>query len=90
MPPRYFKPETIIATCCEHCHTQHKETLERLYSDARLLCPACGHEHTAERSRFRQNVDEIETQVDNLFGWIDRLLAQVRRWRNERQRDRPS
>lgn len=90
MPPRYFKPETIIATRCEHCHAQHKETLGRLYSDARLICPACGEEHTVERSRFRQTVDETEAQVDNLFGWIDRLIARLRRWQDDWQRDRPS
>jgi transcription elongation factor Elf1 len=90
MPPHYFKPETLIATRCEHCGTRHKETLARLYSDARLICSVCGQEHTAERSQFRQTVDETEALVDSVSAWTDRLAIRLRRWRDDRQDNRPS
>jgi len=82
MPLRYFKPDITIATRCEHCGAQRKETLTRLYSDASLVCAICGREHSAERSRFRQTVDETESMVASLPPWIDKLPARLRNWWN--------
>lgn len=80
MPPHYFKPDTLINTLCEHCGAAHQYTLERLYSDLRLICPCCGQEHTVERKHFRQNVDEAEALVDSLTAWTDKLAIRLRRW----------
>lgn len=81
MPVRYFKPDTPISTRCEHCGTQRLETLARLYSDARLICPACDQEHTAERARFRQTVEETEAAIANLPDWMEKALLLLDRWR---------
>jgi hydrogenase maturation factor HypF (carbamoyltransferase family) len=80
MSPRYFKPETRIETLCEHCGNQYKETLGRLYSDIRLICPTCGHEHTTERENFRQTVDETEALIDGMSAWTYRVSNRVRNW----------
>lgn len=80
MSPRYFKSGIMIDTCCEHCGAQHKETLARLYSNTRLICSSCGREHTADRSRFRQQVDETEAQVDSMSGWTGTLAVRVLKW----------
>lgn len=82
MPLRYFKADILIATRCEHCGTQRRETLARLYSDVRLTCPACGHEHTAERSGLRQTVEETEAMVASLPLWPQKALARLHRWCN--------
>lgn len=76
MPLRYFKPDVMVSTCCEHCGTQRKETLARLYEDTPLICAACGLEHTAERSAFRQTVEETEAVVARLPRWT----ATVANW----------
>ncbi|TCS36941.1 hypothetical protein EDC30_105163 [Paucimonas lemoignei] len=80
MSPRYFKAGILIDTCCEHCGARHKETFARLYSDAKLICASCGQEHTKDRSRFRQNVDETESLVDDMSGWADTVAVKVRNW----------
>ncbi|RJG03681.1 hypothetical protein [Noviherbaspirillum sedimenti] len=89
MPLHYFKPDILIATRCEHCGAQRKETLARLYSDARLACAACGKEHTAERMQFRQTVDNTEAMVASLPSWIIQLPAWLRRWRDRRHGANP-
>lgn len=80
MPPRYFKPEIMVDTLCEHCGARHRETFMRLYSDTKLICTTCGQEHTAERSHFRRTVDETESMVDTMAAWSDRLTSRVRTW----------
>lgn len=80
MQLRYFKPDTLIATRCESCGTQRLETLARLYSDARLLCAACGQEHTAERSGFRQTIKDTEAAVANLPNWAEKAASLLHRW----------
>lgn len=81
---RYFKPDTRIATRCESCGTQRLETLARLYSDARLLCAACGQEHTAERSGFRQSIEDTEAAVANLPRWAEKAASLLHRWYTDR------
>jgi hydrogenase maturation factor HypF (carbamoyltransferase family) len=82
MPLRYFKPELLIATSCEHCGTQHRETLARLYSDAPLLCRACGHEHTSQRHDFRQTVEQTEALVAKLPLWMEKAISRLHNWCN--------
>lgn len=81
MPLRYFKFDTPVSTCCEHCGTQRLETLARLYSEARLICPACGQEHTKERAGLRQTVEETEEAIANLPAWMERMVLLLDRWR---------
>lgn len=66
MPIKYFKPDVLIDTRCDHCGVQHKTTLARLYSDDVLICSACGKEHTADRAEFRRTVEETERFIDKL------------------------
>lgn len=77
---RYFKPDTLIATRCESCGTQRLETLARLCSEARLLCAACGQEHTAERSGFRQTIEDTEAAVAKLPPWTEKVVSLLHRW----------
>ncbi len=71
----YFKPDTLIDTCCEQCGNRHKETLARLYSEDTLVCAGCGSEHTSDRRQFRQAVDETEALVNKLPAWTGTLLS---------------
>ncbi|MBI1889431.1 MAG: hypothetical protein HYS18_02165 [Burkholderiales bacterium] len=73
MAIKYFKPDVMIDTRCEHCGAEHKETLERLYSTEVLICVSCGEEHTADRSEFRRTVDETEALLDKLpdIPWLE-------------------
>jgi hypothetical protein len=66
MTLKYFKPDILIDTRCEHCGAARKETLARLYSDEALLCATCGREHTADRTALRHNVDEMESLIDKV------------------------
>jgi transcription elongation factor Elf1 len=69
MAIKYFKPDVLIDTRCEHCGAQHKETLERLYSEAKLICSTCGNEHTTDRGNFRRTVEETEAFIDKIPNW---------------------
>ena len=82
MPLRYFKPDLLIATSCEHCGRQHWETLAQLYSDVSLLCIACGHEHTPRRRDFRQTVDQTESLVASLPLWTIKAISRLHNWCN--------
>lgn len=73
MPIQYFKPNILIDTRCDHCGARQKETLARLYADDRLICRACGQEHTAERDALRAHVDETEALVARVPKWTERL-----------------
>lgn len=85
MPLCYFKPDIQIATICEHCGTPGRETLARLYSQARLSCPACGHEHTPDRHGFRQTLDETEAMVASLPPWTEKAISRLHRLCNDRE-----
>lgn len=75
MPIVYLKPDVLVATCCDHCGTLRKETFARLYSDEKLMCACCGQEHTADRSQFRQAVEETERMVARMSAWTDKLFS---------------
>lgn len=89
MPLRYFKPDILIGTRCEHCGAQGRETLERLYSDLKLTCSACGHEHTAQRNHLRQSIDDTESVLARLPAWPLDLLMKLRRWRKGKHENPP-
>lgn len=78
MPLQYFKPDILVSTCCEHCGTQRKETLARLYADEPLVCAACGQEHTIERSAFRHNLEETEAAVAAMPRWTATVVNWLR------------
>lgn len=78
MPLRYFKPDILVSTRCEHCGTQRKVTLERLYADEPLICAACGQEHTTERTAFRHTVEEAEAAVARLPRWTATVVNWLR------------
>ncbi len=75
MNPHYFKPDTPIATRCEHCGARQRETLGDLYSSRRLVCARCGEEHTPDRRAFRQQVEQTEALLDRVPTWMDKVLA---------------
>lgn len=75
MIPHYFKPDTPIATRCEHCGTQRQETLGDLCSSRRLICARCGKEHTPDRNALRQQVEQTEALLDRIPAWMEKALA---------------
>ncbi len=78
MTIQYFKPDIMINTCCEHCGFQCKETLERLYSNEKLACAACGCEHTHDRSQLRHTVEETEALLSRVPAWTGTLFSWIR------------